>query len=209
MENGSVKVHYFADGKILCGREKDGAEFTSDLPDVTCGSCQRIITKKLEQKGKREVPAQRGKVNVVSVEEIREPTPEDFAKFHLSDGSQTVCGLKNDKIKAGFEIEKVSCLKCQERINAAYSEAKDPIVRVTIHNKDIKEDGVDFQFTFEGRSYHCLNGAIHRLPQSVVNHLRGIKYPVKAYKEGQESGQSIVVTGEYHRFTIGQPLPVE
>jgi len=82
---------------------------------------------------------------------------------------------------------------------------QDRLVRVKITNKELAE-GADWQFNYEGTPYAVINTGECTLPESVVDHLEKLAMPRKAYKEGQESGQSIVVVGTYHRVIV-QRLP--
>ncbi len=118
--------------------------------------------------------------------------------IHFSDGEKPICG---DEGAAVADAQNVTCKKCQVFINAEAVKQNDPIVRATIFDQDLKP-GQDFNFTYERKHYHGISGAIHRIPKSVAIHLRDLSYPVSAYKEGQESGQSIVVVGDYHRFIV-------
>lgn len=118
--------------------------------------------------------------------------------IHFSDGEKPACGGEGQAVA---DAQNVTCKKCQLIINAEAVKKKDPIVRATIFNQDLKP-GQDFNFTYEGGHYHGISGAIHRLPKSVCMHLKNLAYPVKAYKAGQESGQSIIVVGDYHHFMV-------
>lgn len=118
--------------------------------------------------------------------------------IHFSDGEKPACGAEGQAVA---DEQNVTCKKCQLIIDAEARKKKDPIVRATIFNQDLKP-GQDFNFNYEGASYHGISGAIHRIPKSVAMHLKNLSYPVKAYKEGQESGQSIVLVGDYHRFMV-------
>ena len=118
--------------------------------------------------------------------------------IHFSDGENPACGAEGQAVA---DAQNVTCKKCQVIIDAEAARKNDPIVRATIFNQDLKP-GQDFNFTYEGCHYHGISGAIHRLPKSVAMHLKDLSYPVKAYKDGQESGQSMVVVGDYHRFMV-------
>jgi len=125
---------------------------------------------------------------------------------HFSDGTKAVCGAKNDN--AVTEEQKVTCKKCQIFLAKKAKEKGDPLVKVRVKNMDLN-DGVDWVFSFElnkdkksMKSYHLVNNAVHRLPLSVVRHLRKVVYPYKRYIPGQESGQAMQVAGEYHRFIV-------
>lgn len=210
MEKDPVKIHYINDDKISCGRNAENAETTTGIANITCLKCQKLVVKMLEKKTPEKAVEQKmqGKVDIKSIP-LREFKAEDLLVIHLSDGTNSVCGVDGDKVNSVFEIDQVTCPVCRVLIDQAYEKADDPIMRVIIRNRDIKEDGVDFHFTYEKVGYHCVNGAIHRLPTSVVKHLQTLKYPVKAYKEGQESGQSMLVTGMYSRFVISMPDLIE
>ncbi len=178
---GNGVIHLVREGKVLCGQKGDNAQVNEDLDKVTCGNCKRLA-----------------KVNSVAA---REPTEAELKMVHLSDGEKGVCGVGGEKVIATFRTEDVNCPECI-KIHMANAEKKDdPIVRVRIFNQDLKA-GQDFNFTYEHVAYHCVSGAIHRVPQSVVKHLKNCKYPTKKYAEGQESGQSNIVTGEYMRFLV-------
>jgi hypothetical protein len=77
---------------------------------------------------------------------------------------------------------------------------KEPRVWVRVLNRDLSEN-VDFGFTFERHRWHLMNGEVCRLPRSVVEHLKSIRYPVVKYKQG-EAGQGVKVHGYYYRFAI-------
>jgi len=119
-------------------------------------------------------------------------------EIHFSDGEKPACGAEGAAVA---DVQNVTCKKCQLIIEAEARRKKDPIVRATIFNMDLKP-GQDFNFTFEGKHYHGISGEVHRIPKSVATHLKNLSYPVKEYKEGRESGQSMVVTGTYHRFMV-------
>ena len=118
--------------------------------------------------------------------------------IHLSDGEKPACGGEGQAVA---DAQNVTCKKCQVIIDAEAARKNDPIVRATIFNQDLKA-GQDFNFSYEGRPYHGVSGAIHRIPKSVAMHLKNLNYPVKAYKDRQESGQSVVVVGKYERFIV-------
>ncbi len=120
------------------------------------------------------------------------------AVIHFSDGENPACG---DQGKAVADAQTVTCKECQVIIDRAAAKKNDPIVRATIFNQDLRP-GQDFNFNYEGTAFHGISGAIHRIPKSVAMHLKNLCYPVSAYKDGQESGQSIVVVGTYHRFIV-------
>lgn len=119
---------------------------------------------------------------------------------HFSDGKKIVCGADKDST-AVIDPQKVNCPKCQTVIDAKAQADGDPIVRCTIYNQDLKE-GQDFNFCFEKTGYHGVSGAIHRIPKSVAEHLAGLAVPQKAYREGQEAGQSMIDVGERRRFIV-------
>lgn len=118
--------------------------------------------------------------------------------IHFSDGENPACGGEGVAVA---DAQNVTCLECQVIIDAAAAEKNDPIVRATIFNQDLKP-GQDFNFNYEGVGFHGISGAIHRIPKSVAEHLKNLSYPVSAYKEGQEAGQSVVMVGNYHRFIV-------
>ena len=78
--------------------------------------------------------------------------------------------------------------------------ATEPRLWVRVFNRDLSE-GMDFGFTFEGHRYHLINGEVVRLPQSVIEHLKGIHYPQPKLKQG-EAGQAVKTEGSYHRFAV-------
>lgn len=120
--------------------------------------------------------------------------------IHFSDGSKIACGADTDS-EAVLDPQDVTCLKCQAVIDAEAQANNDPIVRCTIYNQDLRE-GQDFNFNYEGTAYHGVSGSIHRIPKSVADHLASLAVPQKAYKEGQESGASIVEAGTRNRFLV-------
>jgi hypothetical protein len=81
---------------------------------------------------------------------------------------------------------------------------KEPRLWVRVLNRDLSEN-VDFGFTFERHRWHLMNGEVTRLPESVIEHLKAVRYPVVKYKQG-EAGQGVKVKGYYYRFAI---TPVE
>jgi hypothetical protein len=76
----------------------------------------------------------------------------------------------------------------------------EPRLWVRVFNRDLDE-GVDFGFTFERHRWHLINGAVVKLPVSVIEHLKGVHYPQVRYEQG-EAGQTVKVEGSYHRFAI-------
>jgi len=88
----------------------------------------------------------------------------------------------------------------------AYDEklAKESREWVRVLNRDLNEN-VDFGFTYEKHRWHLMNGEVCKLPQSVIDHLGAIRYPVVTYKQG-EAGQGVKSKGYYYRFAI---TPVE
>ena len=78
--------------------------------------------------------------------------------------------------------------------------AKEPRPWVRVLNQDLSV-GVDFGFTFERHRWHLMNGEVVRLPVSVIDHLKAVRYPMVKYKQG-EAGQSVKVKGYYYRFAI-------
>lgn len=119
--------------------------------------------------------------------------------IHFSDGEKAVCGAKDEQ--AELDPQVVTCEPCQAFIDARAIEKGDPVVRAVIHNRDLK-DGQDWNFTYEGVHYHCVSAAVHRIPQSVAEHLKQISYPESKYEEGRESGDSVVSAGVRHRFIV-------
>lgn len=118
--------------------------------------------------------------------------------IHFSDGRKPACGGTG---RAVLDPQKVTCVKCQATINRKAQAKKDPIVKCTIFNRDLKKNQ-DFNFRYEGVDYHGISGAIHRIPKSVAEHLNTLEYPIKEYKEDQESGRSNVAVGTYRRFIV-------
>lgn len=77
---------------------------------------------------------------------------------------------------------------------------KEPRLWVRVLNQDL-EPNVDFGFTFERHRWHLMNGEVTRLPKSVIEHLRAVRYPLVKYKQG-EAGQGIKVEGFRYRFAV-------
>jgi len=119
-------------------------------------------------------------------------------EIHFSDGQKPACGGTGQAV---LDTQKVTCPKCQVIIEREAQAKNDPIVRCTIFNRDLKE-GQDFNFRYEGVDYHGISGVPHRIPRSVAEHLNSREYPIKSYKEKQESGHSNVVVGTYRRFMV-------
>ena len=78
--------------------------------------------------------------------------------------------------------------------------AKEPRMWVRVLNRDY-EEGIDFGFVLERHNWHLVNGAVTRLPVSVINHLKDIRYPKVTYKQG-EAGTAVKSEGFYYRFAI-------
>ncbi len=119
---------------------------------------------------------------------------------HFSNGNSIVCGADKDST-AVLDPQSVTCEECQVVIDQQAQKDNDPIVRCTIYAQDLKE-GQDFNFCYEGVGYHGISGETHRVPKSVAEHLKGLAVPQKAYRESQESGESIVDAGVRHRFIV-------
>lgn len=127
--------------------------------------------------------------------------------IHFSDGTKVACGAK--KVRAVVNEQAVTCKKCQE-VMAKTAQAKgDPLVWVRVKNMDLN-DGVDWVLSYgldpdnqnQMKGYHLINNETHRLPKSVVKHLKHLAYPYKRYVPNQESGRAMQVAGKYHRFVI-------
>lgn len=135
--------------------------------------------------------------------------------IHFSDGTKAVCGANSGS--AVTDEQKVTCSECQDIITKKAQEKGDPRITVRVKNMDLN-DGVDFAFFFKapkqegetdkqvknrsGKNYRLVNNAVHRLPRSVVEHLKKLAYPYKRYVPGQEAGQAMQVAGKYRRFVV-------
>jgi len=134
--------------------------------------------------------------------------------IHFSDGTKAVCGAKNGE--AVLDEQKVTCKKCVVWMEKKAQAEGDPLIAVRVKNMDLN-DGVDFTFSFGRRkdnpdlmqAYHLINNAAHRLPKSVVEHLKHCNYPYKRYVPGQESGRAMQVAGTYRRFVVQELTPEE
>lgn len=119
--------------------------------------------------------------------------------IHFSDGKKAICGTLN--ATAVMDEQKVTCEKCILILTKKSQTKGDPLIWVKVKNMDLN-DGVDFAFFYEGKSYHLINNARVRLPKSVIEHLRCCSYPYKRYVPGQESGHAMQVAGKHDRFVI-------
>lgn len=136
--------------------------------------------------------------------------------IHFSDGKKAVCGSDEP---AGKDEQKVKCPECQKWLAERAKQDDDPLIEVKIDAKDLP-DGVDWPFSFERpakldkkgkviksypiKHYRLISGAKHKLPLSVVEHLENCAYPIKKYKENAPEGQSMVISGMRHRFSISR-----
>lgn len=169
------RVLHFSDGeKIICG-VKNG--------DIAVGdqvvNCKRCIALLQQAEKKREEPV-------------------DPKAIHFSDGKKNICGTTGTGVK---DEQKVTCPKCQEYLSAKAQGTGDPLIWCKVKNEDL-EDGVDFGFYYEGKSYLLYNNKKVRLPKSVIEHLRLVGYPYKRYVPDQEEGHAMQVAGFYQRFVI-------
>ena len=120
---------------------------------------------------------------------------------HFSDGEKAICGLAKENTAAVFDIAGVTCKKCLKMLEDRAKVNEDPLIWAQILNRDIKE-GMDWAFSYEGRTYHIVNNDKVRLPESVVKHLETRVVPQKKYVPNAEAGQSIVSAGIRHRFIV-------
>lgn len=172
---------HFSDGeKIICGVTK--GTIAKGTEKVTCGRCLALLRK---------------------TQQTTPPAPaEDPKAVHFSDGTKAVCGAQQGT--AVKDEQKVTCQRCAGILAKKAQGEGDPLVTVRVKNQDLN-DGVDFAFTYEGKPYHLVNNAVHKLPRSVVEHLRRIAYPYKRYvppEEGGVSGHAMQVAGQYRRFAV-------
>lgn len=175
---------HFSDGeKIICGT-KNGRIASGDEV-VTCKRCLGLLEDARMKEAAKTPPAP--SVN------------QDPNAVHFSDGEKAACNAI--KGTAVMDEQKVNCPNCMQILADKANRQGDPLVEVRVKNLDLN-DGVDFTFTFEGTPYRLVNNAAHRLPKSVVKHLKGIAYPFRRYVEGQESGQAMPVAGKRHRFAV-------
>lgn len=182
-------VVHFSDGtRIICG-VKNGVIALGEQ-EITCKRCIRLL---------RKCQVEESKVIESETQEHAVAADEDPNAIHFSDGEKAICNARSGV--ALTDAQQVTCKKCQGLL-AKKAEAKgDPLVKVRVKNQDLN-DGVDFTFTFEGRAFRLINNGVHNLPRSVIEHLELLSYPYKTYVPGQESGQSMQVTGKRFRFAI-------
>jgi hypothetical protein len=89
---------------------------------------------------------------------------------------------KEEKAKTLMEKKKITKYMTSRK---AQIEAE-PTLRCSFVNMESK--GTDLFFTFEGLRYHLEDGKEYDLPISVVEHLNGLKIPVKRYKTDPKTG---------------------
>lgn len=135
-------------------------------------------------------------------------------KFMNEKELRILAAQKNIKVEAGIPLKEIRGIISADEENTAKLEpekpseilsydtklAKEKRIWVRVLNRDLNE-GVDFGFTFERHRWHLMNGVVVKLPVSVVDHLKVIRYPMVKYKQG-EAGQSVKVKGYYYRFAI-------
>ena len=120
--------------------------------------------------------------------------------IHLSDGKKAVCKSKGGK--AVTEEDKINCPKCLKWLEEKAEKEGDPLVWCRIINRQLN-DGVDFQFTFEGKLYHLVNGRPRKIPKSLIVHLRGLHHPVTKLDQG-EAGGNVLKEGSYNRYIVNE-----
>lgn len=190
-------VHYSDGEKIICGtkngRTQEDGLTTSGNQTITCKRCIGLLqTRQFEEKP--ETPQETS-------------TPIDPNAIHFSDGVKAACGVQD--VQSVKDEQKVTCTRCQAVLTKKAQVADDPLIVVRVKNMDLN-DGVDFTFSFgrdkenpkQMKGYHLVNNAVHRLPRSVVEHMRTLSYPYKRYVPGTESGRAMQVAGRYTRFVV-------
>ncbi len=120
---------------------------------------------------------------------------------HFSDGEKGICGAKKEGTNSVFDAQAVTCKKCNAMLARKAEQEGDPLIKVRVKNQDLN-DGVDYMFTFEGKTYRLINNEEYELPTSVCEHLKKIAYPFSRYVPGSESGQAMKIAGKRYRFSV-------
>lgn len=71
---------------------------------------------------------------------------------------------------------------------------------VQVFNQGL-DDGVDFNFTYEGIPFKLYSGKAVYLPESVIKHLKSSGFPITTEEQG-EAGQPVIVAGRHHNFNV-------
>jgi hypothetical protein len=95
---------------------------------------------------------------------------------------------REDKKKLQKEKEKISKYKRDLKKKVA----NDPKIKCTFVN--LESPGVSLDFTYENEGYHFDDGTQYDIRIGVIEHLNGLKVPVRQYKTDPRSGQLIPET---------------
>lgn len=135
------------------------------------------------------------------------PTVETFDEEAIRQEAERKARIEAEaKAKVEAEMKAQNAVSGRKLSSEEIAVKNDPLIEVRFTN--IESPGVTQFFTYGGRKFELNDGEIVKLPLCVVNHLNGLRVPVRKYDENAASGQQTVVTGMRNRFSC-QPVKLQ